>query len=319
MTGRRSEVLAALKAAGGRGVSGEALARRLGVSRVAVAKHVAALRKAGYAIRAVPGSGYRFEAAPDAPLPDEVAPLLRSAPWRDLRGGGVTGSTNDDAKALAAAGALDGTVVLARAQERGRGRMGREWVSPAGGVYVSVVLRPPIAVHDAPPLALAAALGVSLGLGRLGVECGLKWPNDVLLGGGKLAGVLLEVAAEADALVWAVVGAGVNVRPARRRVAGAAYLADAIDPPPGLAAVAAALLDGLADTYADLLAGGFAALREEYERRLVLVGREVSVRDRNGDLVAGGVARGVDEWGRLLVDGPGGTAAVAAGEVTLRD
>lgn len=319
MTGRRAQVLAALRAAGDGGLSGETLAGRLGVSRVAVGKHVAALRELGYAIRATPGSGYRLEAAPDAPLPEEVSPLLRSDLWRELRGGRVTGSTNDDAKALAAAGAAEGTVVLASRQTGGRGRMGRGWESPSGGVYLSVVVRPAVAVHEAPPLALTAALGVSLGVESLGVSCGVKWPNDVLLGDGKLAGVLLEVAAEADALAWAVVGVGVNVRPAGKRVEGAAYLADAIDPAPGLAAVAAAVLDGLAESYSALTSAGFAAVRDAYARRLALAGRAVVVRDRNGDAVAQGVARGVDEWGRLLVEGSGGTVAVAAGEVTLRD
>ena len=112
----RSDVLVALRSAGEAGVSGEALAGRLGVSRVAVGKHVAGLRQAGYSIEAVPGSGYRLIATPDLPLPDEVAPLLSSKFWVDLRGGGVTGSTNDDARALASTTVPSGAPAAARAR-----------------------------------------------------------------------------------------------------------------------------------------------------------------------------------------------------------
>ncbi|TLM73020.1 MAG: biotin--[acetyl-CoA-carboxylase] ligase [Actinobacteria bacterium] len=321
MPTRRSDVLAALREAGSAGVSGEAVAARLGVSRVAVRKHVVALCAAGYEIEAVPGSGYRLLAVPDLPLPDEVAPLLEDPARWGLRGGGPTGSTNDDAKVLARAGAHDGTVVLASEQTGGRGRLGRTWSSPLGGVYLSAVLRPPLAVHESPPLALACALGVALGLERLGAAPALKWPNDVLLGEGKLAGLLLEVSAESDALEWAVVGAGINVRPpvGGAREPGAAYLADALDPAPRLGAVAAAVLDGIAEACAPLEAGeGFAPVRDAYSRRLATAGADVAVRDRAGAVVAEGVARGVDEWGRLLVEGAQGVTAIVAGEVTLR-
>lgn len=319
MTSRRAEVLAALRAAGDGGVSGEALAGRLGISRVAVGKHVSALRTLGYVVDARPGSGYRFVSAPDLPLPEEVAPLLRGGSRLDLRGGGETGSTNDDAKRLAVGGAAAGTVVLAARQTAGRGRLGRGWESPAGGVYASWVARPAIAVHQAPPLALAAALGVARGLRGLGADPVLKWPNDVLQGGGKLAGVLLEVSAEADGLEWAVVGVGVNVSRAGSAVPGAAYLSDRLDPTPRLAAVAAAVLDGVTSAVSECARKGFGVLRDEYAAALALVGSEVVVRDLNGTVIASGDARGVDESGRLIVKGSEGPVAVVAGEVTLRD
>lgn len=311
-------MLAALRAAGDAGASGEDIAARLGVSRVAVRKHVAALAAAGYGIAAVPGTGYRLLSVPDAPLPDEVAVLLAGTFSYEPRGGGTTASTNDDVKALARAGAAEGTVVLASEQTGGRGRLGRAWSSPPGGVYLSVLMRPRLAVHESPPLALVCALGVALGAERLGVSPSLKWPNDVLLDGGKLAGVLLEVSAEADALEWVVAGVGVNVRPPAERAGGASYLGDKLAPTPQLARVAAAVLDGMAEAYAAFSAGGFAAVREAYSARLAMIGDEVVVRDRNGAEVAAGVARGVDEWGRLLVEGAQGASAVTAGEVTLR-
>ena len=314
----RSDVLSALRSAGAAGVSGEALAGKLGVSRVAVGKHVAALRQAGYSIEAVPGTGYRLLATPDAPLPDEVAPLLSSAFWVDLRGGGVTGSTNDDARALAAGGAPEGTVVLASRQTSGRGRLGRDWESPEGGVYLSAVLRPAVTPAAVSSLALAVALGAAHGLETLGFAPCLKWPNDVLLGEDKVAGILLEMTAETDRVDRVVAGVGLNVRrPARHAFEGAAYLSDG-EPGVRAPAVAAAVLDGIAAVYASWCADGFAALRDPYAARFALAGRAVSVRDLQGTVRAQGVAVGVDDGGRLLVEERGQVTAVTAGEVTLR-
>jgi len=322
----RDEVLAALRSAGDAGVSGEALARRLGVSRVAVGKHVAALRAAGYDIGACPGTGYLLRATPDAPLPAEVVPLLRTdGPaagfWVRLEGGDETGSTNDDARGLARAGAPEGTVVLASRQRSGRGRLGRQWSSPSGGAYLSAIVRPNVVPADVASLALAAGVGIARGLASLGVcDARLKWPNDVLLAEGKLAGVLLEMAAETDRVEWVVVGIGLNVRPPAdgARAMGAAYLADRV---PGVlvAPTVAAVLDGLADAYLQWRDGGFSALRAEYEAALTLTGQPVGVRDVAGRLLAEGTVRGVDGEGRLLLTGADGSElAVASGEVTLR-
>jgi BirA family transcriptional regulator, biotin operon repressor / biotin---[acetyl-CoA-carboxylase] ligase len=328
----RDAVLSALREAGPAGVSGEALARELGVSRVAVRKHVSALIAAGYEIDAEAGSGYRLVAVPDLPLPSEVGPRLHSTLWTRLEGGAETGSTNDDLRELAAAGAQEGTVVLASRQTSGRGRLGRSWSSPEGGVYLSALLRPAVAPSEVAPLALVVALGVAVGLERLGAQPRLKWPNDVLLGAGKVAGILLEMAAEADRVERVVVGVGLNVH---RPPAGAtdvllvapddgapglaaAYISDSV-PGVRLAEVAAAALDGIAEEYARWLAEGFSAMRAEYEARSALGDREVAVRDLSGGVRAAGVVRGVDAEGRLLVEGAGGDVTpVVAGEVTLR-
>ncbi|HEY3317906.1 MAG TPA: biotin--[acetyl-CoA-carboxylase] ligase [Coriobacteriia bacterium] len=314
---RADALLAALRAAAPATVSGEALAARLGVSRVAVGKRVAALRAQGYEIEAAAGLGYRLLAAPDLPLPAEVRPLLHSCLWMRLTGGGTTGSTNDDAKALARRGAPEGTVVLASGQTGGRGRLGREWTSPPGGVYLSAVLRPPLSPAEVSPLPLVAGVGLARAFAALGAQVALKWPNDVLLDGGKLAGILVEMSAESERVEWAVVGCGVNVRPLAPAQPGAAYLGDSFA---GLrlAEVAAAVLDGLASAYADFLSAGFAAMKAEYESRSVMRGTAVTVRDAGGGLRAEGRVAGVDETGRLVVEGPQGTVAVAAGEVTLR-
>ena len=316
----RLAVLAALRDASESGLSGEMLARELGVSRVAVGKHVHALRAEGYRIDAVPGTGYLLRETPDAPLPAEVAPLLMSRMWGALEGGGETGSTNDDARVLARGGAAEGTVVLASTQTAGRGRLGRTWDSPAGGAYFSAVLRPSVAPSQVSPLALVVGLGIARGLGRLGADVRLKWPNDVLLSGGKVAGVLLEMTAEVDAVEWVVAGVGLNVtRPSGSEDAHpqAAYLSDVV-PGVRIPTAVAAVLDGIAETYAIWLKAGFSALREEYDARSSLAGADVTVSDRDGTPRASGRVRGVDEEGRLLLFGEDGPHAIVAGEVTLR-
>jgi BirA family transcriptional regulator, biotin operon repressor / biotin---[acetyl-CoA-carboxylase] ligase len=312
---RRASVLDALRE-GPSGVSGEHLAREFGVSRVAVRKHVEALRESGYGIEARPGEGYRLLSSPDAAIPLEVRSFLSGGFVTRLEGGGVTGSTNDDARDLAIAGAPEGTVVLAREQTKGRGRLGRAWSSPGGGVYASVVLRPEVELPDAVVLPLVVGLGVARALDRFGVSALLKWPNDLLAADGrKLGGVLLEGLSEGWRIAWVVAGIGVNVRKAPDGAASIDGLGGRRAP---LAEVAAAVLEGAGDAYGRWKDGGFAPLREEYEARAWLAGRDVVVSDAHGTTVAAGVVRGIDAQGRLLVEGAGGIVPVASGEVTLR-
>lgn len=313
----REYVLGALRNAGEVGMSGEHLAGLLGVSRVAVAKHVAALRDLGYEIVATPGTGYQLVASPDRAFPWEVSLHVRNPYWQRFEGGLETVSTNDDARALALAGVPEGTVVVAARQAGGRGRFGRAWSSPEGGAYVSFVLRPVVAPAEAGPLALVVALGIAQGLETVGIHAGLKWPNDVQTGEGKLAGVLLEMSAEADTITWVVAGFGLNVvRPADPRPE-AAYVRDLV-PGVGVAEAAAACLDGIAEVYAMWLGEGFSQLMGDYEARSTLTGERVVVSDAMGTVRVSGVVSGVDAGGRLLVEGDEGTVSVASGEVTLR-
>jgi BirA family biotin operon repressor/biotin-[acetyl-CoA-carboxylase] ligase len=210
--------------------------------------------------------------------------------------------------------------VLASRQSGGRGRLGREWTSPEGGAYLSLVLRPKVAPGEVSSLALAVGLGIARGLSEhIGVGTMLKWPNDVQLSGGKVAGILLEMTAEADRVDWVVVGIGINVRRSEGAggAEGAAFLGDAAA---GLriAPAVAAVLEGVAGAYAQWVADGFGSMRDEYQRRSSLVGRDVVVRDMTGSVRSSGSVFGIDDEGRLLVAGFSGVEAVTAGEVTLR-
>lgn len=312
---RRTKVAAALAAAGATGISGEHLASELGISRVAVSKHVAALRALGFQIASAPRAGYRLEEEPDVCIPETVTPLLADPLWVACEGAAEMPSTNDEAKRLARTGASEGTLVVAARQSGGRGRFDRTWDSPAGGSYVSAVLRPSVSPAAIAPLSLVVALGAVRALRAIGVPAGLKWPNDLELDGRKLAGVLLEMAAEADRVEWLVAGIGVNVvDPGREQ---SAWVREAV-PQVRVPQAAAAVLDGIAGAYRQWLETGFAPMRAEYDSLLTLSGRGVAVRDATGRVLAEGAVRGVDEAGALLVETAEGIVPVHAGEATLR-
>ncbi|MDP2181751.1 MAG: biotin--[acetyl-CoA-carboxylase] ligase [Actinomycetota bacterium] len=314
---RRDDVLAALKAAGEAGVSGEALARELAVSRVAVSKHVCALRDLGYRIEGEPGRGYVLLGVPDLLLPGELRPLVDSQLWTRLEGGPETGSTNDDCKLLAREGADEGTVVVAGRQTAGRGRLGRMWESPGGGAYLSALLRPGLSLGELAPLPLAVGIAIARALDALGAgDVGLKWPNDVWLSGSKVAGVLIEISAESDRVEWVVAGIGVNVLRDEGAREDAAYVRDVVGEATP-ASVAAAVLGELAEVYAQFQLEGFRGLAREYGSRSVLADREVKVCDVGGRVRATGHASGIDDLGRLVVETSRGSVAVAAGDVTL--
>jgi len=313
MNDRRSAIARALLTSEGATLSGEMLAGKLGVTRVAVAKHIATLRELGFDIESLHRSGYRLRSIPDFALPETVGPLVTDSLWCRFEGSRTTQSTNDDAKRLARAGAEEGTVVVASYQKAGRGRLGREWSSPEGGAYFSGILRPVMSPADASQLSLVVALGAASGLETLGLHARIKWPNDLILDGRKVGGILLEMSAEADSVEWLVFGMGINVRSARGMHPHAVCVCDLLpDARPPM--VAAAALDGIASAYRRFMSYGFASLQPGYEQRDVLAGLPVTVRDAKGGVLADGIAGGIDALGRLLV----GDRVVTAGEVTLR-
>ncbi len=196
-------------------VSGEAIAEALGISRAAVGKRVDGLKRRGFVVTAAPRRGYRLDGEPDTLTADVVGARLTTAwlgrTWRHLA---RVGSTNDEAArwARATPGAPAGAVVVADAQDAGRGRLGRKWHSPPGAsLYLSVVLRPPLPPHRVPPLTLAAGVAVAEALLAFDVTPALKWPNDVQLDGKKVAGILTEMSADLDRVHHLVVGIGVNL------------------------------------------------------------------------------------------------------------
>lgn len=322
-SGSEELVLAFLAEAADDVVSGEAISDKLGLTRAAVWKHVEALRGQGYRIDAVASRGYRLVEVPDRLRALELRPLLNTHDvGQVLHCHESVGSTNDEAKALADADAGHGEVVVAEAQTEGRGRRGRGWVSPPRrNVAFSVILRPDeLPPSRAPELTLVAAVAVCDALRHSGVQAGIKWPNDVLVGERKIAGILTEMSAESDRVHWVVVGVGVNVNarqedfPPELRREATSLLLERGHPAPRALFLAACLsaLEGWYDRHAE---EGFAPIRQAWRERSVTLGREVAVRTDGADVA--GLAEDIDETGALLVRTPSGLVRVTSGDVAL--
>lgn len=194
-------------------ISGEQLSQELNMSRTAVWKHVNALRALGYHVEAITSVGYKLVASPSLLLPLEIKNGLKT----DYIGHNIhweyeVASTNTIASQLADQGATEGTIVVSEGQKQGRGRMGRTWISqPEMGIYFSLILRPKFAPIKASCLTFMSAIAVAEALEQsLGIQAQIKWPNDVMIHGKKVAGILTELRAEIDTIHYIVVGIGIN-------------------------------------------------------------------------------------------------------------
>jgi BirA family biotin operon repressor/biotin-[acetyl-CoA-carboxylase] ligase len=190
-------------------ISGQRLSEQLGISRVSVWKHIRGLKEDGYVIEAS-ARGYRLVFSPDFLLPYEFPDIEQRIHYFPQ-----IGSTMDAARELAKKGAREGTIVIAEAQTCGRGRLNREWLSPEGGIYFTLVLRPRISPAYAPRINMVASVAVAATIRKLlGLRAELKWPNDVLIEGKKVCGILAEMDAEMDVIHFVNVGIGVNANTA---------------------------------------------------------------------------------------------------------
>ncbi|HAM70255.1 MAG TPA: biotin--[acetyl-CoA-carboxylase] ligase [Verrucomicrobiales bacterium] len=318
-------ILNALRQFPGAGVSGAALSAQLGISRAAIWARIEELRRLGYEIDASPHSGYRLIAVPDALHGDDLLTRLRQprVVGREIHVFRETTSTNDVVERMARDGLAEGVVVFAESQTRGRGRLSRRWVSSAGkGLWLSVLLRPRLQPLGATRITIAAATSLVRAVRRVvGLETEIKWPNDVLVRGRKIAGILTELAAEVDSIKHLVLGMGVNANqsasdfPAElkglatslRLEAGAA-----VDRP----ALAAAILEELELDYSRICDGRFDEVAAEWEQGCSTLGRPVRI--QVGDRIVQGRAEALDPEGALLVrTHHGNLERVLGGDVTV--
>jgi BirA family biotin operon repressor/biotin-[acetyl-CoA-carboxylase] ligase len=304
-------------------VSGAELAAAMGVSRTAVWKHIRALERKGYGIEAVPSKGYRLTSQPDVIV---VSDLLEKGPVRRVVGSDIryypeTASTNTLAMDLAQKGASHGTVVLAETQTGGKGRLGRVWASPLGNVYLSAVLRPNVPANKAPLITLMGAVAVASAIRSYpGLDAGIKWPNDVLLSGKKVAGLLTEMSAEQDRVRYVVLGIGVNVNMGLRELpADVRPLATTLSIASGRTVDRTELLRqllGQLDRWYAVFVKDEAGVLVAWKSLNITLGQRVAV--SSGGATMEGLAEDVDHEGRLLVKLADGTVhRVAAGDVTI--
>ena len=306
-------------------VSGAALSKLLGVSRTAVWKHVKGLRAGGYRIEAVPAKGYRLLSSPKLLNRLDIgAGLATRRIGSSLVCLKETESTNAVAFRMAEEGAAEGTVVIADAQSAGKGRLGRLWLSPPGGnLYCSVVLRPPITPVAACQLTFLSVVAVARAIERCSpLTPQIKWPNDILISGKKVAGLLNEMNAETEKVNFVVLGIGVNLN-MRLSQLGEGLLrhpATSLLEEGGVevdrAAFARTLLTELDELYDRFLVEGEGPVRAEWLERSAIRGRRVRV--SSGEREFTGEVQGVDSFGALLVLRDDGTReTVLSGDVTL--
>jgi BirA family biotin operon repressor/biotin-[acetyl-CoA-carboxylase] ligase len=305
-------------------VSGEELSVVLGVSRTAVWKHINALRDLGYRIESLPSRGYRLDSTPDLLIPDEIGVGLQVARiGRKIVCFRETGSTNEEAFKLAEKGAEEGTVVIADGQRRGKGRLGRRWESPAGvNLYCSVILHPPVLPNKAAQLTFLSSVAVARAIeATTSQRPSIKWPNDLLINGGKVAGLLNEMSAETEKVNFIVLGIGVNINMDLEQFPG-----DLRHPATSLfleegkrvsrLEFTRALLEALDDLYDTYMDSGYGPVREEWLAHCDFLGRLVRISFHENEIY--GTATGIDEEGALLVKLPdGGVERVLAGDVTI--
>lgn len=321
-----AQILRALRAHGGGGVSGAELSHQLGVSRAAVWARIQELRGLGYEIEASPHAGYRLRRVPDVLHADDLLARLPEprVVGRDIRVFQETASTNDSVDKLGRDGVAEGIVVFAEKQTRGRGRMGREWISPAGkGLWFSLLLRPPWPPQSATWITIAAANALARAIqSQTGLAPRIKWPNDILVDGKKVCGVLTELAAEIDTIKHIVLGIGVDVNleaadlpPELREIATSLRLA--LGEMVHRSDLAAEILTQLEFEYQRLLKGDFASVAEEWEERCSTLGKTVSI--QQGGRTLSGRAEALDGQGALLVRTQHGhLERVLGGDVTTR-
>ena len=211
----KDKLLLYLKRNQGNWVSGELISSKLSVSRAAIWKHIQKLKEEGYIIESASKKGYLLSKSSDPITADEIRQGLSTKVFgkKNIIFLKETDSTNTRAKELAAQGAPEGTLVIAEKQTSGRGRRGRNWFSPpGGGIYCSLILRPVLSPSETPRITLMTAVVLAETLiSLMKLKLRIKWPNDILVNGKKLAGILTEISTEMDAVNYIVVGLGMNV------------------------------------------------------------------------------------------------------------
>jgi BirA family biotin operon repressor/biotin-[acetyl-CoA-carboxylase] ligase len=319
----KEEILRLLRSADGY-ISGQELCNRFGVSRTAVWKAINQLKEAGYEIEAQQNKGYRLMAAPDLMTEAEIKSLMHTE-WvaKEVLYFDTIDSTNTKAQELAEKGYQSGTLVVADKQESGKGRRGRSWVSPSGtGIFMTLMIKPDINPNNASMLTLVAALAVAKAITSVtGEEALIKWPNDIVVNGKKVCGILTEMNAQFDYINHIVVGIGINVHnesfPEEISQMASSLMIEAGGKRFHRAQIIAETMSYFEQYYDTFLkTQDLSALVREYDK--LLVNRNKSVRVLDPKEPFDGKAMGITPKGELIVDTWESRKLVSSGEVSVR-
>ncbi len=329
MNSAKEIILKELKKNKGIYISGENLCTGLGISRTAVFKHIRSLKKLGYSIVSQKRLGYCLTEIPDILVPSEIKEGLKTRYiGKNIYHFNNIVSTNDYAKIIAARGVEDGTIVIACTQSSGRGRLGRNWASPSGGIWFSVILYPEIEPHNAPKMTMISALSVTQALKKVtGLDVKIKWPNDILVGlkqqGSrkvlfrKICGILTEMNAEMDKVNWIVIGIGVNVnnRIPVNLQSTACSLASVIGGELSKVRILQEILRALEYNYTEFVTKGFDSILKGYKQHAAFLGKNVRV-DYMGKHIWG-TAVDIDCDGTLIIRSRSKKLKIIAGDIAF--
>ena len=304
-------------------VSGEELARKFGISRTMVWKHIKSLERDGFGIQAVPSQGYCITSVPDVLRLGDIKPGLKTrVVGKEIELLPEVTSTNTLAMERASNGASEGVVVIAEMQTGGKGRLGRKWISPRGNLYFSLILRPDIPMHKAPLITLMGAVAVTAAIRKqCALKAAIKWPNDILISGKKVSGLLTEMSAEQDRIRHIVLGIGVDVNMELEELSPdvrelTTTLAVAAGEKINRTALLQEILRDLDHWYQAFLSNVQDVL-SAWKSLNMTIGNRVTV--SGAGETHEGLAQGIDNEGRLIIRlDDGAIRTVAAGDVTMQ-
>ncbi len=322
----KKDIIRALKQNVNRYISGEQLSELLGVSRTAVWKWINQLKAEGYVIESQTKLGYRLVESPETLFSYEIEPYMNTKLiGKHIIYFDTLDSTNNEAKRLAEKSFEDGTVLIADEQQSGRGRLGRNWVSPKGkGIWLTMMLKPQIAPKDASKLTIIAALAVVRAIRSIcKVESQIKWPNDIVLNGKKICGILTEMNAEMDGIHYLIIGIGVNANLDEgdldeTLLDKATSLKAEMNSKVDRKVLIANILNEFEILYHDFIKEAtIEKFFEEYKSSSATIGQQVKLVDRKGETI--GFAEDLNIEGQLIVRKEDGTLIeVTSGEVSVR-
>ena len=319
----RNEILDYFRKADGNFVSGQQISKDLHVSRTSIWKHINVLKERGYIFESSTRKGYRLIYAPNLLTPLEIDSALHTETFgRHVVYLESTQSTNEEAKKIAREGAEEGTIVVAEEQITGHGRLARGFYSPfAKGIWFSLILRPKFFPMEASKCTLLAAVGVCRGIRRMGLaDAGIKWPNDILVHGKKLVGILTLMSASMEKIDYIIMGIGINTGikknefPEDFREGATSFLNEGINV--SRKDLLAAILGELEKEYSIAQNEGFDKVLDDWRALSVTLGQEVRV--IFGDDSYTGKAVDIDRDGCLLVNTGSEVKRVIAGDVSIR-
>ena len=304
-------------------LSGEKLSTSLALSRAAVWKNIKKLKSLGYKIESRPKSGYRLRQGTDLLVPWEVSDGLQTdIIGRKIYYFGTIDSTQNFALELSQKPHENGSLVIADRQTQGRGRLNRKWVSPKGGIWMSILLRPNFepSYTSLFPMATSLALAVSIEK-TLKIKTELKWPNDVTIKGNKVAGILIDASVESNKIDYLIIGIGINfkINPGtisksiKQKKYGITTLISKGQYVRPVELVQQFLLE-LEKTYNNILTGNVGTIRKEWMKRSSTIGKNVTITTTTGTLK--GKVTGIDKTGALVLSRNGKVQHVLAGDMT---